>query len=176
MKNILFTLALLISFVSFGQIMPSSNLSEICFPTETTLIIEKKVKQAEGLYIRGEFKPAIDIFTDVINTNNVDPLVKHNTMYYRAMAYKYLGKTTLACQDIIDAYWIYIKNVQYYNYPSFRNIPKNKPTYINVGWGSYLYSWGCITKKVNKMMDKGARKTFKRMEKDFKKYSHNLNW
>lgn len=174
MRKLLVTLTLLISAVSFGQI--NFILYEKSFPNGSTSIIANKIKKAEGLHQQGSFNSAINIYTDIIDTYNIDPLVKHNTMYYRANAYKEIGYTKSACQDIMAAFNIYMTQVQYYNYPSLTNIPKDKPTYINIGWGGYLYIWGCISKKTRNLMNRQADKTFKTMEKTFRKYSHNLNW
>ena len=166
MKNILFTLALLISFSSFGQ--GYYDLYNYTYPEGSSTEISKKVKTANNYYLSGNYNNAINLFTEVINTYNIDPLVKHNTMYYRAQAYKKIGKNKSACDDLYDSYLIFSMNVKYWNSPHFHN--DGKPKYIPVGWGAMLYRWGCVTKKSMKIIEKGYLKTMNRMKKQYKKY------
>jgi hypothetical protein len=167
MKKILFTLALLISFSSFGQY----DLYEITYPEGFTKPqISKKVKSANDSYLAGNYYDAIDLFTKIINTYNIDPLVKANTLYYRAMANKAVRNEEAACNDLYNVHIIFYENVKYWNSPHLHN--NGKPNYIPVGWGEtgYLYRWGCVSKKMMKTMDKGYRKVMKQMKKQYKKY------
>ena len=103
MKNILFTLALLVSFNSFGQY----DLYNYTYPEGSSTEISKKVKTANNYYLSGNYISAINLFTEIINTYNIYPLVKHNTLYYRAQAYQKMGNYKSACDDIYNAYNIF---------------------------------------------------------------------
>ena len=167
MRNILFTIALLISFSSFGQY----DLYETTYPEGSTKTqISEKVKSANYSYLAGNYYNAVDLFTKIINTYNIDPLVKANTLYYRAKANKAVRNEEAACDDLYDAYNIFYANVKYWNSPHLHN--NGKPIYIPVGWGETgsLYRWGCVSKKMMKTMDKGYRKRMKQMKKQYKKY------
>ena len=66
MKNILYILALLVSFNSFGQ--GYYDLYNYTYPEGSSTEISKKVKTANNYYLSGNYNNAINLFSEVINT------------------------------------------------------------------------------------------------------------